>query len=150
MWNDDENWWWNRGLESFGIFKYLGNHPNGKYDTMESDVGMWWDDTTTRIYGAYGITGTNYFEWMAKTGSDNTLISGLLIEPDTEEAVAQLNMQEYLKVQLPKVIMAETAAQFESLWREMVNRLNQEGKEKFVAKKNEVLRERLKDWNMTL
>jgi putative aldouronate transport system substrate-binding protein len=152
QWNDDENWWWNRGLESFGLFKYgyNVNHPNGKYDTKESDVGMWWDDNTTRIYGAYGITGTNYFEWMAETGSDITLISGLLIDPDTEEAIAQLNMQEYLKVQLPKVIMAETPAQFESLWQEMVSRLNREGKEKFVAKKNELLRERLKDWNMTL
>jgi putative aldouronate transport system substrate-binding protein len=148
-WNDDENWWWNRGLEAFGMFKYLGNHPNGKYDTSEGDVSMWWDDNTRRIYGAYGITGTNYWEWMAETGSDITLISGLNIEPDTEEAIAQLNMQEYLKIQLPKVIMAETPARFESLWREMVDRLNQEGREKFVAKKNELLRERLKDWNMS-
>jgi putative aldouronate transport system substrate-binding protein len=149
-WNDDENWWWNRGLESFGMFKYLGSHPNGKYDTSEGDVGMWWDDNTKRIYGAYGITGTNYLEWMADTGSDITLISGLTIEPNTEEAIAQINMQEYLKIQLPKIIMAETPALFESLWQEMVNRLNQEGKEKFVAKKNELLQERLKDWNMTL
>jgi putative aldouronate transport system substrate-binding protein len=152
MWNDNENWWWNRGLESFGMFKYgLGNYPNGKYDLRGTDdVGMWWDDNTKRIYGAYGITGTNYFDHMKETGSDITLISGLVIEPDTEEAIAQVNMQEYLKIQLPRLIMAETPARFESLWQEMANRLNQEGKEKFVAQKNALLGERLKDWKMSL
>jgi putative aldouronate transport system substrate-binding protein len=152
MWNDNENWWWNRGLESFGMFKYtFGNHPNGKYDLVgTNDVGMWWDDNTKRINGFYGLTGTNYFDYMTETGIDVTLNSGLVIEPDTEEAIAMINMDEYLKIQLPKVIMAETAAQFENLWREMVNRLNQEGKEKFVAKKNALLQERLKDWNVTL
>jgi putative aldouronate transport system substrate-binding protein len=152
MWNDNENWWWNRGLESFGMFKYgLGNYPNGKYDLRGTDdVGMWWDDNTKRIYGAYGITGTNYFDYMKETGSDITLISGLVIEPDTEEAIAQVNMQEYLKIQLPRLIMAETPARFESLWQEMANRLNQEGKEKFVAQKNALLGERLKDWKMSL
>jgi hypothetical protein len=109
---------------------------------------MWWDENTTRIYGAYGITGTNYFDIQAATGADITRISGLIIDPDSEEAVIQLNMQEYLKTQLPRVIMAETESQFENLWREMVNRLNQDGKEKFVAKKNELFKQRLEDWGL--
>ncbi|MDR2501231.1 MAG: hypothetical protein LBD37_09185 [Treponema sp.] len=150
MWNDNENWWWNRGIESFGAFKYaMGNHPNGKYDLIgDNDVGMWWDDNTKRIYGAYGITGLNYFDYMAETGSDITLIKDLVLEPDTDEAIAQVNMQEYLKTQLPKVIMAETPERFESLWQEMANRLNQEGKEKFIVRKNALYRERLEDWNI--
>jgi hypothetical protein len=149
-WNDDENWWWNRGLENFGNFKYgEGNHPLGKYDyTGDKDVGMWWDENTTRIYGAYGMTGLNYWEIMTATGGDNTYITGLVIDPDSDEAVIQLNMQEYLKTQLPRIIVADTAQQFETLWREMNARLTTDGKDKFVAKKNELFRQRMEDWGI--
>jgi ABC-type glycerol-3-phosphate transport system substrate-binding protein len=149
-WNDDENWWWNRGLESFGTFHYgEGNHPLGKYDYVgDRDVGMWWDDNTKRVNAAYGITGLNYFEVMNDTGSDITLISGLVLEPDSDETVIQLTMEEYLKTQLPRIIVADTAQQFESLWQDMNRRLSSDGKDKFVAKKNALYKERLEDWGL--
>jgi ABC-type glycerol-3-phosphate transport system substrate-binding protein len=149
-WNDDENWWWNRGLDSFPEFRYgEGNHPLGKYDyTGDMDVGMWWDDNTKRIYGAYGMTGLNYWQIMTDTGSDITLISGLVLEPDSDETVAQLTMEEYLKTQLPRIIVADTERQFETLWQEMNNRLRSDGKDKFVAKKNELYKQRLEDWGI--
>jgi putative aldouronate transport system substrate-binding protein len=149
-WNDDENWWWSRGLENFGAFKYSeGNHPLGLYDYVgDRDVGMWWDDNTKRIYGEYGITGLNYWEIMTETGSDVTLISGLVLEPGTPEAIAQVTMGEYIKTQLPRVIVADTEADFEARWNEMDKKLTADGKDVFVAKKSELYKERLADWGI--
>ncbi|MDR1531429.1 MAG: extracellular solute-binding protein [Clostridiales bacterium] len=149
-WNDDENWWWNRGLENFGAFKYLeGNHPNGKYDYVgDRDVGMWWDENTKRIYGAYGMTGLNYWEIMTATGSDNTVIHSLVIEPGTDEAIASVAMDEYLRTQLPRVIVANTESEFETLWAEMESQLTALGKDEFMAKKRELYQQRIEAWNL--
>jgi ABC-type glycerol-3-phosphate transport system substrate-binding protein len=149
-WNDDENWWWNRGLENFGGFKYAeGNHPNSKYDYVgDRDVGMWWDPRTTEINAAYDITGLNYWEVMTNTGCDNTLIHNLVIEPGTDEAVAQVSMDDYLKTQLPRVIVANTEEEFEALWAEMNGELTARGKDILIAKKRELYRQRLDDWNL--
>lgn len=149
-WGADENWWWNRGLENFGDFKYVeGNHPLGKYDYVgDRDVSMWWDARTTEVHGAYGMTGKNYAETMTKAGCDISLIAGLTLDPSSDEAVIQLKLNEYIKTQLPRIIIADSEEAFETQWQEMVNKLNADGKQKFVDKKSELYKQRLKDWNV--
>ena len=149
-WNNDENWYWNRGVENFQDFLYMaGNHPNGKYDQVgDYDVGMWWDENTTRINAELGWTGLNYWERMTDVGGDNTLIYNLTLESSSDEAVAQVTMEEYLKTQLPRIIVANTEEEFEQLWSDMDKQLENSGKDIFVAKKTELYKERLVDWGI--
>ena len=149
MWGADENWWWNRGLESFTDFTYGEvNHPEGQYDIVgTADVGMWWEPQRAKVYAAYGLTGTNYFDYMRAHSANITDISGLVLEAESEAAIAAVNLEEYVKTQLPKIIVAETEEEFERLWSELKDGLAGYGKETYVTAKNQLYRERMEKWS---
>lgn len=150
MWGKDENWWWNHGLENFGDFTYGEvNHPKGQYDIVgDSDVGMWWEPQRARVYEAYGLVGTNYFDYMRAHSVDVSTVSGLVLAPESEAAIAAVNIEEYLKTQLPRIIVAGTEEEFAQLWDEMTAKLAEYGKDAYVAEKNALYRQRLEKWNM--
>ena len=150
MWGRDENWWWNRGLENFGDFTYGEvNHPLGQYDIVgDQDVGMWWEPQRVRVYEQYGLTGTNWAQLMRDVSVDRSAVEDLVLTPETEAAIASVNIGEYLNTQLPRIIVANSADEFEALWEEMKVRLEEYGKSAYVADKNALYNERLEQWNM--
>ena len=89
MWASDENWWWNHGINSLWAFTYGEvNHPDGQYDYVgKMDVGMWWDENTTRVNGEMGLTGENYFDKHREMSVDITEFAGLELDPKSQEYV---------------------------------------------------------------
>lgn len=150
MWGRDENWWWNRGLENFTMFTYGEvNHPEGQYDIVgDQDVSMWWEPQRVRVYDQYGLTGTTYFDYMRERAIDRSTIDGLVLAPESESAIAAVNMDEYLKTQLPRIIVANSEEEFEALWDEMKTKLEEYGKDAYLTDKNALYQQRLEDWNM--
>lgn len=148
MWGSDENWWWNRGLESFGEFTYTEtNHPNGQYDILgDGDVGMWWEPQRAEVYEAYGFTGTTYWDYMRAHSVDVSDIYGLVVGTESEAGIAAANMGEYIKTQLPKIIVAETEEEFEQQWNTLQEGLERYGKRAYVTAKNELYRNRMAKW----
>ncbi len=148
MWGSDENWWWNRGLESFGEFTFTEtNHPNGQYDILgDGDVGMWWEPQRAEVYEAYGITGTTYWDYMREHSVDVSDIYGLVVGNESEAGIAAANMNEYIQTQLPKIIVAASEEEFEQQWGALKQGLEQYGKSVYVTAKNELYRERMAKW----
>ena len=151
MWESDENWWWNvRGEENYTDFTYMiGVHPQGKYDPVgDMDVGMWWDEYVTEFNAAYGLTGLNFWEVQTALGSDRTMIASLSVEPESDAEIAKLTMSEYLKTQLPRIIIADTAEAFETAWQEMDQKLIEQNKQAYVDAKTALYEQRKVDWGL--
>jgi hypothetical protein len=150
MWGSDENWWWNRGLENFGAFTYgETNHPLGQYDMIgDQDVGMWFEPQRIRVFDQYGITGTNWAQLMRDVSVDRSTVENLVLEPESDAAIAAVNIDEYLKTQLPRLIVANTTDEFEALWDEMNAKLEEYGKSAYVEAKNALRQERLEQWDI--
>ncbi len=149
MWSADENWWWNHGINSLWAFTYGEvNHPNGQYDYVgKMDVGMWWDENTTRINGEMGLTGENYFDVHREMSVDVTEIGGLELDPQSQEYIDSLNLRTIYEKYLPRAVMAETPEAFEEEWKLMNEELEQSGLTSVVEAYQKLYEERMASWN---
>ena len=148
MWAKDENWWWNWGVECMYDFTYGGgNYPGGKYDAVgDEDVGMWLDENTTRIWNARGWTGLTYWDIMRDMYIDTAEFSNLELDPASDEYASKLSIQRVWEKMLPRAIMAESAAAFESEWSAMLDEFEKEGLQSYMAKSNELYNKRMEIW----
>ncbi len=149
MWGADENWWWNRGVESMGYFTYDANfmHPDSKYVRVEEDVSVWWDENTQRINKELGITGTNYWETEKVKGVDVSAISGLEILPEDAAYTKLLAVRKTHETLLPRIIMAESAEAFEKEWDNYVETMKSDGLDSVMERYNELYHERMEAWS---
>ena len=144
-WGDDENWWVNRGINYLWDYTYgeANYYPNGKWDYVgKMDVGIWWDENTTRINKAFGWTGANYYQKQRDMSADISLISSLPILPESDEYGIEVKINEYLKTQLPKIIIAKDEAEFIRLWEEMLSKTKTDGIGKVMALRSQLYEER--------
>ncbi len=134
-WASDENWWWNHGINSLWHFTYAEiNHPEGQYDIVgDLDVGMWWDENTTRINEARGITGKSYFAEHRKMGIDTSSFDSLALDPGSDAHMVSLNSKEAVEKHLPRAIMAENDAEFEEHWSAMLDELESIGLDEAIT-----------------
>ena len=125
------------------------NHPNGKYDVIgDQDVTMWWDERAQEVQAAYGWTGKNYSDKHKESGCDPTLMAGIDLDPDSDELLISNKLKAYKQTKLPKIIVAETEANFETLWLEMVAKFDSEGKQQYIDLMNEIVNQRMFDWGL--
>lgn len=151
-WGDDENWWWNEGVETMNIFSFnsLQMHPDADYVFGDNeDVGMWWDENTTRVNGLLGWTGTNYGTKMKEMGVDVSTFSKLTFEPQWPEYIQKLAIDQLRDGMVPRIIMASSEADFEKEWNSYIAELNKAGLQGVVKKYNELYEQRLKEWGIT-
>ncbi len=148
MWEADENWWWNRGVECMGDFTYSINvlHKNSNYYMPPTDVSIWWDENTTRINAQLGITGENSQELESARGVDVSAISGLEILPDDPAYTKLLAIQKSHETMLPRIIMAESPEAFETEWNNYVQELKDAGLDEVMDKYNELYHDRMEAW----
>lgn len=148
MWEADENWWWNRGVECMGDFTYSINflHKNSSYVMPPADVSLWWDENTMRINEQLGITGENYQETENARGVDVSAISGLEILSDDPAYTKLLAIQKLHETMLPRIIMAESADAFESEWNSYIQQIEEAGVDDVMAKYNELYHARMEAW----
>ncbi len=148
QWAKDENWWWNWGVECMYDFTYyMGNYPGGKYDIVgDGDVGMWWDENTTRINNAMGWTGLNYWNRHREMHVDTSEYANLQLDPTSDEYAAKLAIQRVWEKMLPRAIMAAGTNQFEAEWAQMMAEFDKEGLTAYLAKCNELYTQRMQLW----
>ncbi len=148
QWAKDENWWWNWGVECMYDFTYyMGNYPGGKYDIVgDGDVGMWWDENTTRINNAMGWTGLNYWNRHREMHVDTSEYANLQLDPTSDEYAAKLAIQRVWEKMLPRAIMAAGTDQFEAEWAQMMAEFDKEGLTAYLAKCNELYTQRMQLW----
>ena len=148
MWGSDENWWWNWGVEGLYDFTYqFGNIPDGKYDIIGTgDVGMWWNENTTRINNAMGWTGTTYWKKMGEMFIDTAEFAQLQLDPSGNEYANKLAVQTVWERMLPRAIMADSVEEFETIWAAMSDEFENEGLNDYLSKCNELYNERMSIW----
>ncbi len=148
MWESDENWWWNRGVECMGDFTYSINflHKNSSYVKPPEDVSIWWDENTQRINALLGVTGENYQEKENARGVDASAISGLEILSEDAAYTKLLAVQKLHETTLPRIIMAGSSEDFEKEWNAYVQALKEAGVEEVMAKYNELYHTRMEAW----
>ncbi len=149
MWEADENWWWNQGVECMADFTYSVNflHPNSSYGKPPEDVSVWWDENTQRINALLGVTGETYQELENARGVDASAISSLEILADDPAYTKLLAVQKLHETMLPRIIMAESAEGFETEWNNYLQELKDAGVDDVMAKYNELYHERMEAWN---
>lgn len=149
MWASDENWWWNHGINSLWAFTYGEvNHPDGQYDYVgKMDVGMWWDENTTRVNGEMGLTGENYFDKHREMSVDITEFAGLELDPKSQEYVDSLNLKTLYEKYLPRAVMAKTAEEFETEWNTMSAELEKSGLDGVETAYQALYEERMETWD---
>ena len=149
QWGEDENWWWNRGVDMMWDFTYGEyNYPDGQYDFLgDMDQSKWWSEAETRINSELGITGTNYYDKQREISVDVTEISGLTLDASSQEYLDLSDMNMTVEKYIPRVIMAETDAEFEAEWEAMETELNKNGIDGVVAAYQTLYQERMEIWN---
>ena len=148
MWDSDENWYWNRGVERMGNFTYSLDsvHPDSWFVRQPSDVSVWWDENTTRVRNELGWTGVNYTVRMNDMGVDTSAIAGLILDPDWNEYIQWQAIRKLHEDTLPRIIMASSEAEFEAEWEKYSAELDKQGISDVMSKYNELYRERMDNW----
>ena len=149
MWDSDENWYWNYGVEMMYPFTYGGgNMPGGKIDLVggDNDVGIWWDEETTRTNNLTGWFGDQYWQRHRDMWVDTSPYTSLYMDTNSDEYAAKIAVGKAVEKYLPRAIMAASDEEFETVWQQMIDECKAEGMDSFIAKCQALSAERLASW----
>ncbi len=124
------------------------NHPDGQYDYVgKMDVGMWWDENTTRVNGEMGLTGEKLFRQAQGNERRYYRICRIELDPKSQEYVDSLNLKTLYEKYLPRAVMAKTAEEFETEWNTMSAELEKSGLDGVETAYQALYEERMETWD---
>ncbi len=145
----DENFGASRGFMTLLGFGFaMSNVPGGKYDyiKVEEDVGAWDSDTMKKVKAGFGVKGTDYFPMMRDMSIDVTEITGFPLQPESDEGIIKAKIDDYIFKTVPKLIVAESEADFNLAYDDFLAKLDKMGLEKWITKMNELYKARKELW----
>lgn len=149
MWDSDENWYWNFGVEMMYDFTYaFGNMPDGWIDLVggDNDVSIWWDAEATRTNNLTGWYGDQYWQRHREMWVDTAPYAALTVDPGSDEYAYKLAVQKAVEKYLPRAIMASSDEEFETIWQQMIDECKAEGIDQYLAKCQELSDARVEAW----
>ena len=147
---EDEDYWLKQGLWFWNQFHSDTSNPATTtidFLKMEEDVGNWWNDTEREVFPKLGMKGTDYWPNQRSMGVDVSEITELPLDPDSDENIIKIDVDDYFRKQLPKMVIAATEADFNELFDEFIQTSTDLGIDQYIAKMEELHQERLALWN---
>ncbi|MBP3967271.1 extracellular solute-binding protein [Paenibacillus lignilyticus] len=149
-WQSDEQFAAKRGLNFYGMFTFgLGVKTPGypyQFSKQELDFSNWWDKEQKRANEGFGESGTAWIEEAKNNSWESTEISGLNVEPDTEESsiITKVNQEAYNNI--VKLIISDSDDDFNKGYDAFLAKLEKMNVGKWEAKMNDMYIERKKMW----